>query len=61
MTWLVRVKLEVTREELEWIRCSRMAILLEAALARLSKALSMEPRRTGLRRVVEWAELAQPR
>ncbi len=53
--------MEVTREELEWIRCSRMAILLEAALARLSKALSMEPRRTGLRRVVEWAELAQPR
>jgi hypothetical protein len=37
-----------------------VAFLLEAALARLSKALSMESRRPGLR-VVEWAELARPR
>jgi hypothetical protein len=37
-----------------------MAFLLEAALARLSRALSIESRRPGLR-VVEWAELAQPR
>ncbi len=40
--------------------CSRTAFLLEAALARLSRALSMESRRLGLR-VVAWAELVLPR
>jgi hypothetical protein len=57
---LVRVELEVAREELEAMSCSRMAFLLEAALARLLRALLMEWRRPGLR-VVAWAELAQPR
>jgi hypothetical protein len=56
----VRLELEMAREELEVVSCSKMAFLLEAALARLSKALSMESRRRGLR-VVEWAELAWPR
>ncbi len=37
-----------------------LAFLLEAALVRLSRALSMESSRPGLR-VVEWAELARPR
>ncbi len=36
------------------------AFLLEAVLARLLRALSMESRRPGLR-VVEWADLARPR
>jgi hypothetical protein len=57
---LVRVELEVAREELEAISCSRTAFLLKAALARLLRALSMESRRPGLR-VVAWAELALPR
>jgi hypothetical protein len=57
---LVRVELEVAREELEAMSCSRIAFLLVAALARLSRALSMESRRPGLR-VVAWAELGQPR
>jgi hypothetical protein len=57
---MVRVELEVAREELEAMSCSRMAFLLEAALVRLSRALSMDFRRPGLR-VVAWAELAQPR
>ncbi len=35
---MVRVELEVAREELEAMSCS-MAFLLEAALARLSRAL----------------------
>jgi hypothetical protein len=51
---------EVAREELEVMSCSRMAFLLVAALARLSRALSMEVRRPGLR-VVAWTELAWPR
>jgi hypothetical protein len=59
LTWLVRVELEVAREELEVISCSRMAFLLEAALARFLRALSMKSRRPGLR-VVVWAELAWP-
>ncbi len=59
LTWLVRVELEAARKELEAMSCSRMAFLLEAALARLSRALSMESRRPGLR-VMAWAELAQP-
>jgi hypothetical protein len=46
--------------ELEAISCSRMAFLLVAALARLSRALLMESRRPGLR-VVAWAKLARPR
>jgi hypothetical protein len=54
------VKLEVAREELKAMSYSKMAFLLEAALARLSKALLIESRRPGLR-VVEWAELARPR
>ncbi len=37
-----------------------MAFLLEAALARLLRALSMESKRLELR-VVAWAELAWPR
>jgi hypothetical protein len=57
---LVRLELEVAREELEAMSCSKMAFLLEAALAKLSRALSMESRRPGLR-VVVWAELAWPR
>ncbi len=57
LTWLVRVELEVAREELEAISCSRMAFSLVAAMARLLRALSMESRRPGLR-VVVWAELA---
>ncbi len=56
----MRVEFEVTREELEAMSCSRMAFLLVAALARLSRALLMEVRRPGLR-VVVWAELAWPR
>ncbi len=52
--------MEVAREELEAISCSRMAFLLEAALVRLSRALLMESRRLGSR-VVAWAELARPR
>jgi hypothetical protein len=60
LTWLVRVELEVAREELDKISCSRIAFLLVAALARLLRALSMESRRPGLR-VVAWAELARPR
>jgi hypothetical protein len=60
LTWLVRVELEVAREELEAISGYRMAFLLEAALASLSRALPMESRRLGLR-VVAWAELAWPR
>jgi hypothetical protein len=39
---------------------SKMAFSLEAALARLLRALSMESKRPELR-VVEWAELARPR
>ncbi len=50
----------MAREELDAISCSRMAFSLVAALARLSRALSMELRRPGLR-VVVWAELARPR
>jgi hypothetical protein len=57
---LVRVELEVAREELEEMSCSRIAILLVAVLARLSRALLMESRRPGLR-VVVWAELTWPR
>jgi hypothetical protein len=57
---LVRVELKVAREELEAMSCSRTAFLLEAALARLLRALLMELRRPGLR-VVVWAELAWPR
>ncbi len=57
---MVRVELEVAREEVEVIICTMMAFLLEAALTRLSRALSMELRRPGLR-VVVWAELAWPR
>ncbi len=53
----MRVELEVAREELKAMSCSRMAFLLEAALARLLRALLMESRRPGLR-VVVWAELA---
>ncbi len=60
LTWWVRVELEVAREELEAMSCSRIAFLLMAALARLSRVLSMESRRPGLR-VVVWAELAWPR
>ncbi len=60
LTWLVRFELEVAREELEAMSCSKMAFLLEAALVRLSRALLMESRRQGMR-VVEWAELARPR
>ncbi len=52
--------MEVAREELEVMSCSKIAFSLEAALARLSRALLMEWRRPGLR-VVEWAELARPR
>ncbi len=59
-TLIFRVELEVVREELEAISCSRMAILLVAALARLLKMLSMESRRPGLW-VVAWAELARPK
>ncbi len=51
---MVRVELELAREELEAMSCSRMAFLLEAALVRLSRVLSMESRRPGLRMVV-WA------
>ncbi len=50
----------MAREELEAMSCSRIAFLLVAALARLSRALLMELRRPGLR-VVAWAELAWPR
>jgi hypothetical protein len=50
------LELEVAREELEVMSCSKMAFLLEAALVRLSRALSMEWRRPGLR-VVVWAGL----
>jgi hypothetical protein len=57
---LVRLELEVAREELEAMSCSKMAFSLEAALVRLSRVLSMESRRPGLR-VVVWAELAWPR
>ncbi len=60
LTWLVRLELEMAREELEAMSCSKMAFSLEAALARLSRALLMESRRPGLR-VVKWAELAWPR
>ncbi len=60
LTWLARVELEVAREELEAMSCLRIAFLLVAALARLSRALLMESRRPGLR-VVAWAKLAQPR
>ncbi len=57
---MVRVELEVAREKLEAISCSRIAFLLEAELARLSRVLRMESRRLELR-VVAWAELARPR
>ncbi len=57
---MVRLEFEAAREELEAMSCSRMAFLLEAALARLSRELLMESRRPGLR-VVAWAELAWPR
>jgi hypothetical protein len=57
---LVRVELELAREEIEAMSWSRMAFLLETALARLSRALPMESRRPGLR-VVVWAVLAWPR
>ncbi len=57
---MVRLELEVAREEVEVISCSKMAFSLEVALARLLRALSMESGRPGLR-VVVWAELAQPR
>ncbi len=50
----------MAREELEAMSCLRVAFLLVAVLARLSRALSMESRRPGLR-VVVWAELAWPR
>ncbi len=56
----MRVDLEVAREELEAISCSRMAFLLVIALARLSRALLMELRRPGLG-VLAWAELVWPR
>ncbi len=56
----MRLELQVAREELEAMSCSKMAFSLEAALARLLRALLMESRRPGLR-VVEWAELARPR
>ncbi len=49
----------MAREEVEGMSSSKMAFLLEAALARLSKVLLMELRRPGLR-VVVWAELARP-
>ncbi len=49
--------MEVAREAMS---CSKIAFLLEAALARLLRVLSMESRRPGLR-VVVWAELARPR
>ncbi len=53
--------MEVAREELEAMICSKMAFsLLEVALARLLRALLMESRRPGLR-VVVLAELARPR
>ncbi len=57
---MMRLELEVAREELEVMSCSKMAFLLEAALVRLSRVLSMESRRPGLR-VVVWAKLARPR
>ncbi len=57
---MVRVDLDIAREELEVMSCSRTAFLLDAALARLLRALLMESRRPGLR-VLVWAELAQPR
>ncbi len=57
---MVRLELEVAREELEAMSCSKMASSLEAALVRLLRALSMESRRPGLR-VMVWAELAWPR
>ncbi len=57
---MVRLELEVAREELEAMSCSKMAFSLEAALARLLRASLMESRRPGLR-VVEWAELARLR
>ena len=57
---MVRLELEVAREELEVMSWSKMAFLLEAELARLLRALWMEPRRPGLR-VVKWAELVWPR
>ncbi len=57
---MVRLELKVAREELEAISCSKMVFLLQAALARLLRALSMESRRPELR-VVVWAELAWPR
>jgi hypothetical protein len=60
LTWLVRLELEMAREELEAMSFSKMAFLLEAALARLLRALLMDSRRPGLR-VVVWDELAQPR
>jgi hypothetical protein len=51
--------LEVAREELEAMSCSMMVFLLEAALARLLRALSMESMRPGSR-VVVWAEIVSP-
>ncbi len=56
----MRVEFDVAREELEAMSCLRMAFLLVAVLARLSRALWMEVRRPGLR-VVVWAELAPSR
>jgi hypothetical protein len=57
---LVRVELEVAREVLEAINCSRTAFSLEATLASFLRVLLMESRRQGFR-VVAWAELARPR
>ncbi len=49
-----------SKREVGDISCYKMAFLLKTALARLSRVLSMESRRPGLR-VVVWAELAWPR
>ena len=45
LIWLASWELEVVREELVVTSCSRTALSLVAALARLSRALSMEPRK----------------
>ncbi len=53
---MARWELEVVREELVATSCSRTALLLVAALARLSRALSMEPRK-----LVAWLAWAPPK
>jgi hypothetical protein len=60
LIWLVRVELEVAREEVVTISFLGTAFLLVAVLARMSRALSMESRRLGLW-VLAWAESAWPR